>query len=128
MATPLKRYTVPALKRLMQFWKTKLRLNDWNVTVRYAKQEEFEDGDGQGQNNWNLHSRSSEILILHPDEYSPADYPNSVPQDIEDCLVHELLHLHLATWNTKNRAEEVHLEQAVEAMTGSMIALRRRSK
>jgi hypothetical protein len=128
MATPLKKYDAASLKRLMRWWQKKLRLCDWVVTVRFAKQEEFEDGDGQGQNNWNLHARSSEILILHPDEYNPADYPNSIPQDIEDCLVHELLHLHLATWNTKNRAEGVHLEQAVEAVTGCMIALRRRSK
>lgn len=128
MANPLKRYDAAALKRLLRFWKTKLRLNDWVVTVRYAKQEEFEDGEGQGQCNDSLHARTAEILILHPDEYLPSDYPNSIPQDIEDCLVHELLHLHLAAWCVKNKAERVQQEQAIEAITGSMIALRRRSK
>lgn len=128
MAAPIKMYDAASLSRLTRFWQKKLRLTDWKVTVRYAKQDEFEDGDGQGQCNDSLHARTAEIFVLHPDEYDPAIYPNNLPQDIEDVVVHELVHLHLAPWVTKNKAERIQMEQAVESITGALISFRHRSK
>lgn len=128
MATPVKSFSQAGLERMCRFWQRKLRLADWRVTIRYASGEEFGD-DSQGRNYWNDHSRTAEIWVLSPDDYNAGNYPNNAAQDIEDTVVHELIHLHLVAWNTDRKpAEERCQEQAIEAITGALVALKRRMK
>lgn len=119
------------LQRHLRYWQKRLRLTDWTVTIRFASKKELCDGDediSQGLNVYNLNARTSEILVIRPDDYDPSTYPNKEQQDIENTVVHELLHLHLAPWQTESEAEDIQQEQAIEAMSYALVSLKRRQK
>lgn len=114
------------LERMLKYWQRKLRLTDWKITIKFATLEEL-DGD-QGKNTYLIEAKTSEILVLNPHEYKPEEYPGKQPQDVENTVVHELLHLHLAPWKTRNAAEEVQMEQAIESMADAFRSFKQRRK
>lgn len=128
MAAPVKMFSQVGLERTCRFWQKKLRLADWRVTIKFVRAEEMGD-EAQGKCHWNDQARTAAIWILHPDDYKPTNYPNDVQQDIEDTIVHELLHLHLIAWDTDDKpADERFMEQAIESITGALLTLKRRTK
>jgi hypothetical protein len=114
------------LRRLLRYWQRRLRLADWKCSIRFAPKTELKDC--QGKNEHNENARTSEILVLNPADYDPNEYPGKIPQDVEDTVVHELLHLHFSWFKPRNKAEEIMLEQAIESIAGALIALKRRKK
>jgi hypothetical protein len=117
-------WTQKRLERTLHYWQQKLRLLDWKVTITFARKDDIDD-DCQASVNWNLHSRTAVIKVLDPRDYTSE---LDVPQDIEDSVCHELVHLHLAYWDTKNKAADVQMEQAIESLTEALVSLKRRMK
>lgn len=117
-------WTQKRLERTLRYWQGKLRLLDWKVTVSFSKKDEMPD-DCQACIDWNLHSRTAVIQIMDPRDYESS---LGLPQDIEDSVCHELVHLHLAYWDTKNKAADVQMEQAIESLTEALVSLKRRLK
>lgn len=121
-----KRVTNRELQRICQYWQKRLRLTDWELTIRFASLEELPP-DSQACVLPNLHARTADIMVLEPKAYEAAAYGGR-PQDIENSVCHELLHLHLAPWETRNKAAEIQQEQAIESITGALVGLKRRTK
>jgi hypothetical protein len=110
------------LKALLREWQKILRLQDWDVVVRFARRYEFNDEDNQGECSWVLDRREALIKILASEDYNP----NCIyPHDVEGVLVHELLHLHMAPWRVQERMEDVAKEQAIEAIAKALVSLKR---
>lgn len=114
--------TQDELVTLCAEWQKRLRLQDWIVKPRIARKFDFVDR-AQGQCNWTIETKIATILIL-----DPIDYPRDTlfEQDLEQTLVHELLHLHLAgVLEEDNRANEITIEQAIDCTAMALVQLRR---
>lgn len=97
------------LDKLLTYWQKRLRLQDWFVTVKIVPQTDLLEGK-QATVGFNMEKRAATIKIL-----DPRDYPRDTfsPQDIEQALVHELLHLHLGSFDGALAATELTLEEQV---------------
>ncbi|CCF83479.1 hypothetical protein [Nitrolancea hollandica] len=79
------------LEDRLWYWQRKLRLQDWDIKIRFVTRKEMDGKDGQV--NYHSHIKRARIDILHPDEERPGAVE---PLDIENTIVHELLHIHLS--------------------------------
>jgi len=111
------------LADLCALWQKRLRLQDWDVAVRFAPWHELKGGTRGGQVQWIREKRAAFIDVARPGETEP----NSVwPYDLEITLVHELLHLHTQGLGTRaGSPEEEAEEQAVHALSCALVSLAR---
>ncbi len=110
------------LERWKREWQSILRLDDWVITIKFVRKDDMPEEDVQGHVKWNYHAKTAWIRVL-----DPRDYTGDGVQDIEDTVVHELVHLHLAPWETgEGTAEYALQEQAIELITGALLAVKRR--
>lgn len=83
------------LCRTMKRWQKMLRLEQWNIKIRYARSREMltpEDGTiAWGRCLLNVNHLRATILILHPEDYADEDDQG----EIESTVVHELLHVQM---------------------------------
>lgn len=100
-------------------WQVVLRLQDWDVKAGIFRERDMAIG-GEGECDWNLTRKIASIRIL-----DPIDYPEGamIPMDMEDTLVHELLHLHFAPFFNEEKSTEQ--EQAINSITNGLISLAR---
>ena len=106
-------------------WQRELRLQHWEIAVKIARECEFETKNAQGECRWTLSTAQATIKII-----DSVDYPSSpFKQDMEKTLVHELLHLHFASFDeTKNGSlEEVMLERCIDHISKALVNLKRKA-
>jgi hypothetical protein len=100
-------------------WKRRLNLEDWKVTVNLLRRDELKPGT-LGGIRWDKKKKSAVMSLLHPSEYQlPAE---AVLKDLEFTIVHELVHLELATL-PKSEASRSQEEQAVNRLTEALLSL-----
>ena len=111
------------LNELLAYWQKKLRLENWDIMVNLYRQEEFYDEESQGENSYDIRTGQSIIRILDHVDWSIR---NRFPQDMERCLVHELLHLHFEPFEPKEQKSLEHdlMERTIEMLAGTLVALR----
>lgn len=118
-------YTDEQLKEKLAYWQKRLRLNDWIVKVEIARQREFSTSDRLGEVTFNIHTKTALIKILNPVDYDDWD-----KQDMENTLVHELLHLHFAYihyhFGKNSDFYEMFEEQAIESIASGLISAERK--
>ncbi len=109
----------PDLDALCRYWQGVLRLQDWEVIVRYERHL-----DTEGRASISHDYKRAYIRIV-----DPIDWQNTWrPQDIEHALVHELLHLHFAPFKTENDSPlGAAEEQAVESLARAFVKMNRRA-
>jgi hypothetical protein len=103
-------------------WKKRLRLQDWIVKCKIARNKDVV-ANAQGHCSWVIQKKMATILIL-----DPLDYPDDTmhPQDMEQTLVHELLHLHFAPFDDEtDTPKEIAIEQAIDCIAFSLVNLYR---
>lgn len=108
----------PDLSALLTQWQAILRLQDWDITVQYARSLEM--GDSEGKIETTLPRKAALISIL-----DPCDWQEPTVQDVEQTLVHELLHIHTAQWPSDGESACLAEEQGVDAIAGALIRLQR---
>lgn len=96
----MKRLSPNQLTKLCRKWQAKLRLQDWDVTIRWAKNSEMMEQNVDGQCHVLASNKEARILISE-DQHNPVEY----------VVAHELGHLHLHSLSTKENIEQV--EQAL---------------
>lgn len=107
-------------------WQKVLRLQDWGIKVRLARARDLMEYGDLGQCQWNNEHKRAEILILDPNDYDPG---RQIPYDMEQTLVHELLHLHFSLFMAKDETPEATAqEQAINAMATALVTLKRNPK
>ena len=118
--------TTQELSELCVEWQKILRLEFWDVAIRFARAREFELKGSQGECSWTLSSALATIKIL-----DPVDYPESpFKQDMEKTLVHELLHLHFAAVDKTvvGSLEETMLERTIDHIARALVSLKRQGR
>ena len=117
-------YTEEELRAKCIEWQKILRLQDWIVQVSIKRSRDMVDGNFNAQIHVTLPNRIATIYILDPIDYESR---SELPQDMEQHLVHELLHIHLypITGRFEEGLLQIAEEQAIEAISRGLIALRR---
>lgn len=122
---------LPDLSDLCARWQMILRLQDWDVEVIYSRDRDFNSPGCQAECRIADTLKKAHIRIQ-----DPIDYDSSGPQDIEQSLVHELIHLHMHSFTqgvakgngqgkVNDSAEYVQFEQAVELLATAFTGLYR---
>jgi hypothetical protein len=106
-------------------WQKRLQLEDWKISVLVARASELKPKT-LGNIHWDTDKKTAIIRVL-----DPADYEMPMPEmlrDMEFTVVHELIHLELASVlsplarNDASRREEEH---AVNHMADALLRLDR---
>jgi hypothetical protein len=110
------------LNTALELWKIRLRLQHWHITARIKRIFDMPDGcRGRFIATW-LHP-SAVIDILDPNDYDPA-YTEG--HDMEEVLVHELVHLHVnrvskAYGGEMDDEKEIVIDNAVRALSKALV-------
>lgn len=112
------------LQPLLNEWQKRLRLQDWHVQIALTRERDMPIDSSRGAVKWNVNNKEAWIHILDPIDYPPAQ----IPQDMEQTIIHELLHLHLVM--VAELAEEsapinIAVEQAIVCISEAFVRLKR---
>ncbi len=109
------------LKTRLKYWQKILRLQDWDVSIRYNSAVDMAENN-QGQIYLDCASRRAMINILQPNEYrTPID---KWKQDIDNTIIHELLHIITHFWTVESGSIDYILkEQAIDIVARSLVLL-----
>lgn len=112
---------------LCEQWQDILNLQHWRVKLKIARGNGLDLPDGtQGRCEWVIKKRSALIRLLDPIDW---DKTCLWPQDMEQTLVHELLHLHFAAFDIKDDSpEDIASEQTIEALSRALVCLKRQNQ
>ena len=111
------RYLTTSLKR----WQQRLQLQDWAISVKLSKPNQLRRGT-LGNIHWDRPAKTAEVRVLPATEYSMPYH--AALRDMEFTLVHELVHLELASLprSDASRGDE---EEAVNRMAEALLRLDR---
>jgi hypothetical protein len=105
-------------------WQQRLHLEDWHITVAIARKAELKPRT-LGGTRWDKHKKSATIWVLDPADYSLPF--TDVLNDLELTLVHELVHLELASL-PRSEASRSPEEHAVNRLSEALLALDKQQK
>lgn len=113
------------LEEKLLYWQENLRLRDWIIKVTIKRQREMSQSNRLGEVEFNIYTKTAMISVL-----DPIDYDDWGKQDMENTLVHELLHLHFSEINYHFGGQEdvysVLEEQAIESIAHGLIKTERK--
>jgi endonuclease III len=120
----LNQMTESELQSICSEWQARLGLSHWHIAVGFARRKGMAMDDCDACVIRNLCSESAKIQIL-----DPADYESDTgeAQDIEECLVHELLHIPMAYICSPENDTllSIHVEAHIDRVAKAMVALKR---
>jgi hypothetical protein len=101
-------------QRLLDYWQDILGLREWQIKIFISKEADMPLEDAQGACGVIEAIRSATIYILHPD-----DFDGHHPFNMEQIIIHELLHckLNSFTLDFKRKSKKyMQYEQEVDAL------------
>lgn len=111
------------LRTICYWWQQRLRLVDWAVDIRYAREHEFgPESTSAGDVSWLEEAKMARIRLLDPIDYKPDTYTG---YDEERTIVHELLHLHFVPFDIADGPGCMAQEQAINAIAQALVSLMR---
>jgi len=116
---------MPDLNRLCRKWQRLLRLQDWDVKIRWATGADDQTGDCATCKHWDQ-EKFALIRVTPPDQRTTsAEFHEET--DVEADVVHELLHLHFAPFESPDDSPEAtSQEQAINLIACALVALDRK--
>lgn len=111
------------LNRLCEGWQDRLKLNDWKIATGITRQKSINVPERCGENDICLPRAESLIRLIAPDDYpdSPFEY------DMEQVLVHELLHLKVVFFEPVNGSLAHEMwERVINNMATILVATKRK--
>lgn len=106
------------LKHICREWQSRLGLAHWRIDVRTVRGVEIDDACGQV--DFKPDKECALIRIKSPD-----DYHGYYPQDIEQTIVHELLHI---VFDTVSGVDGIFYEQAIDRTARAFVRLKRQER
>ena len=102
------------MKKKLKYWQKRLRLQDWDITIKKAKPKRLEIKGAVGRVEYSVDSKVATILISEKLKSK---------KEIERTIIHELLHLHLAPISQfcEGDCYETFEEQAIESITKALL-------
>ncbi|MDX2152360.1 MAG: hypothetical protein SFV54_16600 [Bryobacteraceae bacterium] len=99
-------------------WQRVLNLEEWKVTLVLARRAELKNGTIGGI-KWDKGKKTAVMHILDPADYSVS--PEAMLEDMEFTVVHELIHLELASLPKSERTRSTE-EAAVNNLARALLA------
>lgn len=125
-------FTTDTAKTALEYWQKRLRLQDWDLTLEIVRKSKITTGEF-AEVEWSRIYRNAEIKLLDPVDFEEADTARQ--KDMEDSLVHELLHLVLRDCRINSRddkdkltAQGIAEERAIDALSCALVSLHREGK
>jgi hypothetical protein len=108
----------------LDYWKKILRLQDWEININIEREKNMLLEGTEGTCSWDISNKRAQIQILDSIDY---DEDFIWKQDMEETLVHELLHLHYGTFENFERGtqENTMMEQSIVIISKALINLKR---
>ena len=107
-------------------WQRVLRLQDWRVNIALARENEMPDTGMHGQTWIHPEHKRARIWLRHPLDYQDR---GGCEDDIEQTLVHEIVHLHFERFYDKNESPtQTAQETAIDLIACGLVELKRRSE
>lgn len=104
------KFNLEQVGQMMEWWQRQLGLQHWRIDIGLVRGYELEDR--YGECHWTLTKNRATIRII-----DPGDVPNHVDaMDIEEVVVHELLHIVFAAWDDLTRTADKPLPPVIEAV------------
>lgn len=108
----------------VQYWQRQLRLSDWVVEVKILRGRDMSGPGRAAECNYHLESKSATIHLLDPVDQHPLSL--TTDRDHEICIVHELLHLHVAPFDPQpDTLQQKMSEVAIESTAQALVRLNR---
>ena len=100
-------------------WQERMDLKDWRIRVELVRAERLEPKT-LGNIHWDTELKSATISVLSPEDYKlPRE---AMLDDMEFTIVHELVHLELASLPRSEASRRVE-EHAVNAIASALLKL-----
>ena len=103
----------------LQIWQERLDLKDWKIEVALVRPAKLEPKT-LGNIHWDLNTKQATISVLSAYDYTLPTQP--MLDDMEFTVVHELIHLHLASL-PKTDASRPLEEHAVNEIARALLRL-----
>ena len=118
--------TQKQLDKKLKYWQKVLELRDWHIKARIVKSKDMPTKYYAGCVSWDLQYKAAKISILDFE-----DIPTDViaEPDMEETLVHELLHLQLAPIHNdfgESTGYEMKEEQVINSLARALTKLHRK--
>lgn len=116
-----------ALQESIRYWQSILRLQDWNVILIMRRRADMSIQNAIGASTYS-ESHKDEImeLVAPEDLHSFHERFHGEELDYEITLVHELLHLHFASFMSDDDKVSTYQELAINTLARSLVALDRK--
>lgn len=109
------------LERVCRAWQQVLCLQRWSVDIAFERGYDFAE-DAGAHIHFNRKSLGATIHILHPGDWVPTW---GKKQDIEEDIVHELLHLLIAPLTESDYEATVDEEQVIVVLSRALAGMKR---
>jgi len=106
----------------LQIWQDRMNLKDWDIRVELVRADKLEPKT-LGNIHWDTDIKVATIGVLSPEDYK-LPY-KAMLDDMEFTIVHELVHLELASLPRSEASRRVE-EHAVNEIADALLNLARR--
>jgi hypothetical protein len=108
----------------LAFWRQHLKLQDWSISVLASGASDLRPGT-LGNIHWDSERKTAVIRVLATAD-DPGKSTADAEADMEETVVHELVHLELALLPKTDASRPVE-EFAVDRLAGALLSLERNS-
>jgi hypothetical protein len=105
----------------LQIWQDRLNLKDWDIKIQMVRTDQLEPKT-LGNINWDSDVKAAKISVLSSYDYKLPYH--EMLNDMEFTVVHELVHLHLASLPRSDASRRVE-EKAVNELAAALLRLAR---
>jgi hypothetical protein len=106
----------------LQVWQDRMNLKDWDIRFEMVRANKLEPKT-LGNIHWDTDVKTAKILVLAPQDYK-LPY-QAMLDDMEFTVVHELVHLELASLPRSDASRRTE-ERAVNEIASALLKLARR--
>jgi hypothetical protein len=103
----------------VQVWQERLNLKDWNITFELVRPDKLEPKT-LGNIKWDSDVKTAKIQVLSSYDYQLPYH--EMLDDMEFTVVHEMVHLHLASLPRSDASRRVE-EHAVNELAAALLRL-----
>ena len=103
----------------LQIWQDRLNLKDWDIKIQMVRTDQLEPKT-LGNINWDCDVKAAKISVLSSYDYKLPYH--EMLNDMEFTVVHELVHLHLASLPRSDASRRVE-EKAVNELAAALLRL-----
>lgn len=107
-------------------WQRKLKLKDWTIKITYSSKDLLEQITGIDAVGACECFPEAKVAKIHV--YKPTEEDGERTQDIENTVVHELLHCHFEAFQKAEPIVKLQIEQVIEVLADALLVEKRGKK